>query len=485
MQTMRILLLVGIQLLLKNALITAMPNVFVCANEVVILDDFLKNNAKERASYWRNDNISIGLVALGVGKIPQFVAINTTTENSVATVIYTTINQSGRVETLCFTITVRPKPLVMFSTLSATLCSGIAYHQTITSMPKGANFKLTNDNPDVGVLAITNANGLTFSPFNANREKKIANISVTPVLNGCVGVPQFVELTVLQDPSVYPPSDTIICSGSAISTVFSGNLPETTFNWTNDNPEIGLPSNGSGNLNFTTAANLSGENQVANIVVTPQLNGCDGVSKSFFIVVKPAPTLDKTVFSFCVNDSGAIAFKTNLKIPKATTFNWTSSNVQTGVPPSGGDSSLIFKALSNKTTEVVTTNVVVTTTADGCKTQTQAVINIKPRPVLFNPGNLFIAAGQPVVLHFTADMEGTTFDWTNDKSAIGLPLTGSGDLSFRAKNNDANTPITANIVATPNLNGCTEQAQMFTITLPPTPSVSTPLATIPSKTGEK
>jgi hypothetical protein len=482
---MRILLLVGIQLLFKNASIIALPNVLVCANEVVILDDFLKNNAKEKASHWRNDNISVGLGANGTGKIPRFSAVNTTTENSVATIIYTTINSNGRVETFTFTLTVRPKPLVMFTTLSATLCNGIAYNQTLTSVPKGASFKLTNDNPDVGVLAISNPKGLNFSPFNANKEKKIANISVTPVLDGCVGVPQYVELTVLPTPSVSALSDTIVCSGDTVSTLFASNFKETTFNWTNDNPALGLPSTGSGSLNFATAANLTGENRVANIVVTPQLNGCDGLSKSFFIVVKPAPVLDKTVFNFCVNDSGAVVFRTNLKIAKPTTFNWTNSNSQTGIPLSGVDSSLIFKALSNKTSEVITSYVIVKTVADGCKAQTQVAINIKPRPVLFNPGNLFIATGQRVTLRFAADLEGTTVDWTNDNAVIGLPLNGSGNLDFLAKGNNSNFTIVANIVATPNLNGCTEQAQMFTITLPPNPSVSTPLATTPSKMGEK
>ena len=484
MQTMRILLFVGILLQFKMSL-TAMPNVSVCANEVVILDDFLKNNAKEKAYSWRNDNISIGLEAIGMGKIPQFSAINTTTENIVSTINYTTINQNGQVKKFDFTLTVRPKPLVMFSTLSATLCSGIAYHQTLTSVPHGATFKFTNDNPDVGMLAITNSNGLSFSSLNPNRENKIANISVMPSLNGCLGVPQFIELTVLPTPSVYPPSDMIVCSGDEVSAIFLGNLPKTIFNWSNDNPAIGLPRTGSGDLKFTTAANLSGENQVANIVVTPQLNGCDGLPKSFFIVVKPAPVLEKAVFNFCVNDSGHIAFKTNLKIAKATTFSWISDNSNRGIPPKGADSSITFKALSNNATEVITTQLTVLAVADGCKAQTQAAINIKPRPVLFNPGNLFIAMGQRVVLHFTADIEGTTFDWTNNKTEVGLPLSGSGDLDFMAKINNSNTTITANITATPNLNGCIEQAQMFTITLQPTPSVSTPLATIPSKTGDK
>lgn len=481
---MRIWLLVSILLQFKMSLM-AMPNISVCANELVTLDDFIKNNAKETPFSWRNSNISIGLEAIGAGIIPHFIAVNATTENVVSLINYTTINQNGSAETFDFTLTVRPKPIVMLNTLSATLCNGTTFSQTLTSLPKGANFVFANNNPDVGVLAITNSKGLKFSPTNANREKKIANISIMPVLNGCIGAPQFVEMTVLPTPSVNPISDTAVCSGNMISTFFLGNLPETTFSWTNDNPSVGLPSTGSGNLNFRTGANLTGENQVANIIVTPRLNGCEGLSKSFKIIVKPAPILETTVFNFCVNDSGHIDFKTNLKATTVTTFGWISNNINTGVPPNGTENSLHFLASSNSATEVITTQLAVLATAEGCKAQTQAVVNIKPRPVLFNPGNLFIAMGQHVILHFMGDIEGTTFDWTNDKAAIGLPLSGSGDINFMAKINNARTPITANIIATPNLNGCIEQAQMFTITLQPTPSVSTPLATIPSKTGDK
>jgi hypothetical protein len=50
--------------------------------------------------------------------------------------------------------------------------------------------------------------------------------------------------------------------------------------------------------------------------------------------------------------------------------------------------------------------------------------------------------------------------------------------------NTSNLPITTKITATPNFKGCAEQAQMFAITLLPTPSVSTPLATVPNKVNK-
>jgi hypothetical protein len=478
--TMKIWLLVSTLLLFKMSL-SAMPNVYVCAGEIVNLDSFFANNAKGKALYWRHANIEIGLDSAGVGPIPYFTAVNGTTESIIDTLSCIIINAQGVAKTVDFTLTIRPKPLVMMPSLAAVVCNGNIFSQTLESTPKGAHFNLTGDNQDVSLLGIANSNGLNFSAFNEKQEKRTTNMSITPILNGCVGLSQFMELSVLPTPSVSMPSDTVLCSGDVMTTVFSSDFKETVFNWTNDNPATGVPARGSGSLNFRTVANLTGEDQVANIIVTPRLNGCDGTPKMFRITVKPAPILATTAYGVCVNDSGYIDLKTNLKLQKETVFSWVSDNINTGIPPMGNDSLLIFKALSNKLTEVITAKLIVLAKTDGCKARTQVAVNIKPRPVLYNPGNLFIAAGQRVKLHFLGDTEGTVFDWTNDKVAIGLPLSGSGDFDFSAKSNFSKTALTANIIVTPSLDGCTELPQMFTVTLPPTPSVSTPLATIPNK----
>jgi trimeric autotransporter adhesin len=284
------------------------------------------------------------------------------------------------------------------------------------------------------------------------------------------------KMTVLPTPSVSQPLDIAVCSNEVISTQFSGTLAETTFQWTNDNPTINLPTTGLGNLNRAMVTNYSGVLQVATITVTPHLQGCMGLPKTFKIVVKPAPILATTAFNVCVNDSAHFELKTNLKASLTTAFVWSSSNTYTGIESNGDSNVLIFKALSNKKTEVATSYLTVWALADGCQATTQIAINVKPRPILLNPGNMFVTAGQRVAVHFLSDTEGTSFEWTNDKSGIGLPKTGSGDLNFMAEMNNSNTPITANIVATPSFDGCVEQAQMFSITLTPTPSVSTPLA---------
>lgn len=304
---------------------------------------------------------------------------------------------------------------------------------------------------------------------------------ITPILNTCVGTPKKLFLAVIPTPSVISPQNLVVCSNTPVNTIFSSNFIETNFEWTNDNPSIGLPLAGTDHLNFNTATNQTGENQVATIVVTPRLNGCAGPSKSFTITVKPDPVLEKTAYAFCVNDSGHIDFKTNVKADSSTVFSWVSNNINTGLPPEGMANTLSFKAASNNLGETITAHLMVKATTDGCSATTLATVKVKPRPVLYNPGNVIIETGQQVALSFTTNIEGTHVDWTSSATADLLPSSGSNTIKFIAPPNTTKAPIIMQIIATPSLDGCAEQAQEFLIILPPTPSVLTPFATAPHK----
>lgn len=481
MRTMRFWLLISTLLHFSFSLV-ALPCVYVCADETVNLAEFVGKNALGTAFSWRNSNMTVGLGAVGGGKIPTFKACNPTAEDNVSTIHYTAVSADGHADIFAFDLVVRPKPLivVVLDVQSTTICNGNRFNQTLTSHPKGATFSLAKDNADVGLLANATTKGLNFTVSNTHKIEKFANIVLTPTLNGCVGASRTLPITVLPTPSVYQPIDLVLCSGNSIPVVFSGEIAQTTFHWTNDNPSVGIASEGSGDLNQWETLNETGVNQVANITVTPRLNGCDGPSKTFKMTVKPAPILRTTAFSFCTNDSARIEFKTNLKTPSATTFNWISNNVNTGIPPTGNANTLIFKALSNKSNDVITTRMMVKTVAEGCSATTIVAVNVKPLPILYNPGNLFTEGGQRVGVRFTANVEGTKIDWTNTEAAIGLPRRGTSDIQFTAAMNASNRPIVANIVATASLDGCVEQSQMFSITLLKGPSVMTPLATVQS-----
>ena len=72
-----------------------------------------------------------------------------------------------------------------------------------------------------------------------------------------------------------------------VNVSFDGSPLGSTFAWTNDNPAIGLPATGSGNIAFASA-NVS-SSEVANITVTPVIGPCSGEPVTFTITVNPVP----------------------------------------------------------------------------------------------------------------------------------------------------------------------------------------------------
>jgi gliding motility-associated-like protein len=91
-----------------------------------------------------------------------------------------------------------------------------------------------------------------------------------------------------------------------------------------------------------------------------------------------------------------------------------------------------------------------------------------------NPiGNQVVCAGNSTTaIAFSGNA--TTYTWTNDSPAIGLPASGNGNINaFTATNTTAN-PISATITVTPFNNPCSGPPTTFTITVNPSPTVTNP-----------
>ena len=72
-------------------------------------------------------------------------------------------------------------------------------------------------------------------------------------------------------PTVDPVSNQAVCNGSVTAPVnFTGSVPGTVFNWTNDTPSIGLASSGTGDIASFTATNPTNTPVTATVTVTPQ-----------------------------------------------------------------------------------------------------------------------------------------------------------------------------------------------------------------------
>ena len=77
------------------------------------------------------------------------------------------------------------------------------------------------------------------------------------VPGGCNGTALHL-ITVYPTPNVVQPPNQTLCNGATTNAVnFTGSLANTVFTWTNNNPSIGLPASGTGNIAAFTALNTS------------------------------------------------------------------------------------------------------------------------------------------------------------------------------------------------------------------------------------
>ncbi|MFY7883857.1 MAG: hypothetical protein ACOVOV_03305, partial [Dolichospermum sp.] len=142
------------------------------------------------------------------------------------------------------------------------------------------------------------------------------SVTYTSVVGGCVSPSATTTVVVNPTPTVNPVKDTTYKDGvpSGIIT-FSGSVSGTTFNWINNNTNIGLAANGTGNISFTTS-NTTAFPISGTVTVTPSTAFCVGLPTSFIITVNPTPRLNSLLNdTICTN----------------TTFNYQATSVTTGV----------------------------------------------------------------------------------------------------------------------------------------------------------
>jgi hypothetical protein len=408
---------------------------------------------------WTNDNTAIGLGASGNGNINFTTAGVANQQIAMVTVTAQNVFNCPS-NPVSFSIVVNPAP-VLDPLNNLSVCGGAPIAVNFGSSVPGSTFTWTNSNPAIGLGATGNGD-LNFTAANVSAVQT-GTISVTPNFGGCPGVAGTFTITVAPAPSVNPINNVVVCAGAPVGVTFSGTAG-ATFSWTNSNPAIGLGASGSGNINFTSA-NV-GSIQTATITVTPQNGTCPGIPRTFTITVNPTPALsdpaDQTV-------CGGAAVSVNFSGTAGATFNWTNSNTAIGLGASGSGN-INFTSAAPGTTETAT--ITVTPSIGACPGIAQTfTITISPAPTMSAPANQTLCGGATTTVNFSGTA-GATFNWTNSNPAIGLPVSGAGNLNFTTANVTATE--TATITVTPQIGSCAGTAQTFSITVNPSSSVNPP-----------
>jgi hypothetical protein len=151
-----------------------------------------------------------------------------------------------------------------------------------------------------------------------------------------------------------------------------------------------------------------------------------------------------------------------------TTYNWSNNNTSIGLAASGSGDIASFTAVNNGTTPVVAT-ITVTPVKDGCTGTAQTcTITVNPTPTVNKPADQTKCNGENTdAISFTGAVAGTTYNWSNNNTSIGLAASGSGDIASFKTVNTGTIPVVATITVTPLKDECTGASKSFTITVNP------------------
>lgn len=146
-----------------------------------------------------------------------------------------------------------------------------------------------------------------------------------------------VTLTIPVAPTI---SNQSFCQGATVPSIqLASSNPLITYSWQNSNTNIGLSSNGTGNIPSFVATGVGGPTQSATITVTPKIRGCDGIDNSFSYTIFPGATAnagpDATIIAGdtyamrATGSSGSYLWSPAIGLSNASSLNPLASPITT------------------------------------------------------------------------------------------------------------------------------------------------------------
>lgn len=440
-----------------------------------------------------------GVATSGANTIPAQTLTNTT--NAPITITYNATATTSGGSTCAgalypYTIMVKPKPSIT-QTFTITTCSGTAFTitpavSTVNVIPTGTNYSWTAPTVTGGITGGAAGNAqtaITGTLNNPTDTAQTATYTVTPSNNGCPGTPFSITVTVNPKPLISNVAPLAICSGGTFSvtpTNGSGNIVTagTTYTWTvNSNTTITgqSASNATGiTVISQTLTNNSNIIQVLIYTITPLAGTCPGGTFTATITVNPRPLIGNLSQTICSGGTFTVtpANGPGNIVPVGTTYTWTNpvSNplgAITGESSQATGQNNISQTLTNTSNAAATITYTVTPTSGNCPSNPFTVtITVIPVPSTLSLVNQTYCNGIPTAtIIFNNSVIGTTYTWTNSNTAIGLVISGTGNIPAFTPTNSGNTAISGVISVIASFNGCPRPAETFNITVISSPIV--------------
>ena len=393
-----------------------------------------------------------------------------------------------------FTVTINPIPVVN-QPGNQVVCNNTATaavnFTTPTTGPGTIVYTWSHTASGIGLANNGTGNIPSFTAINNTNAPVVATITVIPsyTYNGvtCTGAPKSFTITINPTPTVNSVTNQTVCHNTATAAVnFSGFVPGTVYNWTNNTTSIGLAASGTGNIASFTATNATASPVIATITVTPSYTNagvtCTGTPTTFTITVNPIPTVNAVANQTVCNGSNTTAV-TFSGATTGTVYTWTNNNTTIGLAAAGTGNIGAFTAVNTGPLPVTATITVMPsytnngTTCTG--TPTSFTITVNPSPTVSPlPANQLLCNGSATTaVNFNGPVSGAFYTWTNNQPSIGLASVGSSNIPSFIATNTGTAPVVATVTVTGNYtnNGvtCTGPSVTFTYTVNPTPSVNT------------
>ncbi|RYY58004.1 MAG: T9SS type A sorting domain-containing protein [Chitinophagaceae bacterium] len=333
-----------------------------------------------------------------------------------------------------------PTQIVLASTQVNALCSGSSTGSANVTATGGAGSYTYSWSPSGGTSS--SATGLAAGTYTVT-VTDASGCAAASVVTITDGLPIAVTGTVTNTGCAGTADGAITVSASGGSGVYS-------YSW--------APSGGTG----ATATGLEAGTYTVTVL---DAAGCS-VTETFTITGKPTPTVNAITGETICNNSGSVGFTFSGSAVSGTTYSWSNDLPSIGLAAFGSGDIAAFTAI-NTGNSAVTANIIVIPEADGCQGAAESfTILVKPSARVNAVDDITICTGTEIpVVTISSPVAGTTFTWTNSEPAIGLAASGTGAMPVFTATNNTGAALVATITVTPESNGCTGDAEVFTITV--------------------
>ncbi|MBX2901555.1 MAG: gliding motility-associated C-terminal domain-containing protein [Cyclobacteriaceae bacterium] len=421
-----------------------------------------------------NPNVGGESTSAQAGSVINDVLNNITNANQ--TVVYTvTPTSSAGCAGSPFTVsvTVRPEPRG-FDDNSPVVCSNIAINYDLVanisniglggnSLVVGTSYSwIAADNPQVTGESLSAQSGSLINDIitNATNTNQQVVYTVTPTsINGCVGDPFTVTVTVRPKPQGFNDASPVICSDQNVNYNLSANIANTgaggnnltvgtTYSWVAaNNTNVGGESTvaQTGATITDVLNNITNTNQVVVYTVTPtSANGCVGNPFTVSVTVQPEPKGYNDTKTICSDANVNYDLVLNVgntglggnNLTTGTTYSWVAANNanvggESTTPQTGAIINDVLNNVTNANQTVVYT--ITGTSANGCVGDPFTLtVTVRPEPRGFNDITPVVCSRVAVNYSLAANIgntgaggnnlvTGTTYSWI---AADNLNVTG-------------------------------------------------------------